>query len=167
VSSARLDKAQMERLTGFSFTVLEKPGTMMMKSRLGSGVRRFGVNEDHFPRFVPDARGADVLGEWEDGSGVGFALKEYEGHTSVYAGTAPIPPDILRILAERSGARLWSTRQDIVFATRDAAMIVATDPGTRSLTLSEPMSPAEGGAASREHTLELEYGEVRIFHSMS
>jgi hypothetical protein len=167
VSSERLDKAQMERLTGFSFTVLEKPGTMMMKSVLNSGVRRFGVNEEHFPRFVPDARGADVLGEWEDGSGVGFAVKEYEGHASVYAGTAPIPAEFLRMLAERSGVRLWSSRQDIVFATQDAAMIVATEPGKRSLTLSGPMSPAEGGAAMREHTLEMEYGEVRIFHSVS
>ena len=167
VTPDRLDRSQMERLTGFTFSVLEKPGTMMMKSSLGGESTRFGVNENHFPRFVPDTTGVEVLGEWEDGVGPGFAVKEYEGHTSVYVGTAPLPASVLRLLAKRAGVRMWSSREDIVFATRDAALIVATEKGNRSLTLPTPMAPAEGGPAERRHDLEMAYGDVRLFLAVS
>jgi hypothetical protein len=161
VTPERLDRSQMEALTGFRFSVIERPGSMMVKSALAPG--RFGVAEDHFPRFVPAVEGAEVLGEWEDGAGPSFALKEYEGHTSVYVGTAPLPAAMLRTLAARAGARLWSSHEDIVFASHDAAMLVATEAGERSLKLPRPMRAAEGGALQQEHTLSMAYGDVRLF----
>jgi len=163
VTPERLDRSQMEGLTGFRFSVIERPGTMMTKTSLSGAPLRFGVAEEHFPRFVPDAPGAEVLGEWDDGAGPSFAVKEHEGHTSVYIGTAPMPASILRTLAERAGARLWSTHEDIVFATQGAVVLVATESGEHTLRLPHPMRPAEGGAPSQEYRLKMEYGDVRIF----
>ena len=42
-------------------------------------------------------------------------------------------------------------------------MVVATEAGRRSIALPAPMRPAEGGAPLREHTLDLDYGDVRLF----
>jgi len=58
---------------------------------------------------------------------------------------------------------MWSSRSDIIYATRDITMLVATEPGKRSLTLPQPHMPVDGGEAAREHALDLEVGDVRIF----
>jgi hypothetical protein len=161
----KFDLDQMQRLTGFNFTVLDSPGTMLIDSSISADGnmhrQSFGVNEDHFPRFV--VRDGEVLGEWADGKGPAFASKTYEGHTSVYVGSAPLPVEILRILAGRAGVRLWSDRADIISATRGAAMIVATDKGRRTLTLPRPMAPTVGGVPKVQHHVEMEYGDVELF----
>jgi hypothetical protein len=71
--------------------------------------------------------------------------------------------EILRRLAADAGVTLWSSRADVVRATKDAAMIVATEPGDRTLRLPLPMADATGGPASREHRLTMGFGEVRAF----
>jgi hypothetical protein len=167
ITPDRLDLGQMERLTGFHFSILEEPGVMMIRTEAGEADSppAFGVDEKHFPRFAVLDAGVDVLGEWSDGSGVGFALREYEGHTSVYVGTAPVPSGVIRTLARRAGVRPWSSKGDIVYATHDAAMIVATEAGSRSFTLPRPMVAIGGGSAALRHELDLAYGDVRIFHA--
>jgi hypothetical protein len=166
ITPDRLDLEQMEGLTGFHFSILEEPGPMMIRTDAGEKEfpPAFGVDEKHYPRFTVLDAGVEVLGEWSDGSGVGFALREYEGHTSVYVGTAPVPSGVIRTLAHRAGVRLWSSKQDIVYATHDAAMLVATEPGSRTFTLPRPMTASGGGPATEKHQLDLQYGDVRIFH---
>ncbi len=163
----RLDVKQMEQLTGFVFTAVDTPGTMLIDSQIpsltGTHKQSFGVDEDHFPRFVVREGQGEVFGHWADGRGAAFAVREYEGYTSVYVGTAPLPVEILRILASRAGARLWSDRPDIIKASRDAAMIVATAAGKRTLSLPRPMAPVTGGEVLQKHKLELSYGDVRLF----
>jgi hypothetical protein len=167
VSPERLDLAQMEDLTGFRFEVLDRPGTMVIRSDVPAGESRlalaFGVNASHFPRFVVKDRGVEVLGEWSDGAGPAFARRTHDGYTSVYIGSAPVPARILRALAEQAGVRMWSTRNDIVYATRDAAMIVATEAGDRSFGLPRPMAALEGGPAAAVHALKMETGDVAVF----
>ncbi len=167
ISRDSLDLPQMEALTGFRFDVLKEPGTMIIDVNAGDAGTKlpssFGVNELHWPRFRVMGTGHEILGEWRDRSGVAFARKSYEGYTSIYVGSAPIPALLLRLLAEEAGVRLWSTRTDIVRATRGAAMLVATDQGTRTLTLSSPMAPVSAQNRSIRHELELEYGDVRLF----
>jgi hypothetical protein len=167
ISPRRLDLKRMEQLTGFRFSVNVDPGTMLIRTTMpGAGdvvEAGFGVKEDHFPRFVVRDRDVEVLGEWQDGIGPAFARKEYNGYTSIYVGSAPVPVKILCALAKQAGVPLWSTRHDIVAATHDAAMLVATDPGQRTLTLPRPMRRTSGGAASRTHDLTLETGQVELF----
>ena len=165
IAPDRLNVRQMEELTGFRFSVLEDPGPMMIRCAEGFDAfpPAFGVDEKHYPRFVALNQDAEVLGRWSDGMGTAFAVREYEGHTSVYVGSAPVPATILRYLAQRAGVRLWSSHEDIVYAVHDAAMIVAAHAGMRTFTLPRPMMPAEGGAARVEHQLDLQYGDVRIF----
>jgi ABC-type enterochelin transport system ATPase subunit len=84
----------------------------------------------------------------------------------VYVGAAPLPAEILRWLALRAGAELWSTQPDIVMATQEAAMIVATSEGERTFTLPKPMAVFDGEEMRQVYDLNMEMGEVRIFTSM-
>jgi hypothetical protein len=167
IGPQRFDLARMERLTGFRFTVHTRPGTMLVRTsmpgRAESVEGAFGVNESHFPRFTVHDPHAEMLGEWLDGLGPAFARKTHNGFTSVYVGTAPVPVKILRALAGDAGVTLWSTRPDIVAATRDAAMLVATEAGERTLTLPRPMRREGAGEALVRHTLTLETGDVELF----
>jgi hypothetical protein len=74
-----------------------------------------------------------------------------------------VPIAILRWLAAEAGVPLWSSRSDIVYATRDVTMLVATEPGARTLTLPQAHMPVDGGPAARQHSLNLAVGDVRIF----
>ncbi|MCK5573144.1 MAG: hypothetical protein KAJ12_10305 [Bacteroidetes bacterium] len=163
VAPEKLDLGRMESLTGFRFEILDSPGSMLIRSEIDALKVQFGVKRSKRPRFAVTDEESRPLGYWTDTGEVAFAIKEYEGYTSVYVGSAPLPQQLLRWLAGKAGADLWSSEPDIVRATRDAAALVATSDGGRTLTLPEPMAPVDGGPAQREHLLDLETGEVRIF----
>lgn len=171
IGSKRLDLEQMEELTGFRFKILKEPGIMMIRGNIsgrGQSIRmRFGVNARHYPRFAVIDDDSENLGLWQDVDEVAFAMKEHEGYRSVYVGTAPLPTQILRWLAKQADIPLWSSEPDIVRATEDAAMIVATEKGERKLTLHKPMASIDGGASNREHVLNMDFGEVKIFTAES
>jgi hypothetical protein len=158
----------MERLTGFQFSELEDPGPMLMDAadrvRRETDVARFGVDEEHWPRFEVTDPDATTLGTWTDRDGsAAVARKDVDGWQSCYVGTAPVPAGVLRWLMDEAGVRLWSTRPDVVCATEDAAMITATEGGTRRLELHKPLT-AEGGESPREtFDLDVEFGESVLF----
>jgi hypothetical protein len=166
VSPQMLNLEQMQYLTGFRYEILQEPGPMMIRTEMDdTGIpRKFGVNTEKYPRFaVKDD--ADVLGRWVDNDRAAFTVKEMDGWRSVYLGTAPLPVEILRWLSQEAGVALWSDQPDIVYATRDAAMIVATFDGKRTLSLPKTMAFAQGGAAQKKHELEMEFGQVELFLS--
>jgi hypothetical protein len=167
VSPTKLNLKQMEALTGFRFKVLEDPGTMMIQSHILEGIEetnlRFGINKNYFPRFAIEDPEARPLGLWMDNKEVAFAWKRCEGWNSVYIGTAPVPVEILRWLAQKAGAPLWSSHPDIINATRDAVCVVATERGKHAIRLPYPMASLEGGPSSTIHRLEMDFGEVKIF----
>jgi hypothetical protein len=169
ITPDRFNQSQMEELTGFMFKRIDEPGSMMIQCDISDPdlkfFRRFGVTKQHFPRFAVTGNEPSVqtLGRWVDNDEVAFARREYEGFKSVYVGTGPVPVQILRWLATRAGARLWSSKPDIIRATRDTAMIVASDNGERLLHFPEPLAPIEGGPAVNEHRFDMEFGDVRAF----
>ncbi len=167
ITSDKLNLEQMQDLTGFRFKVLKEPGPMMIRGKIRAeeySIRlRFGVDARHYPRFAVTDDDGESLGLWQDVDEVAFAMKEYEGHKSVYVGSAPLPSLILRWLVQQAEVPLWSSEPDIVCATEDAAMIVATEKGERKLTLHKPMAPIDGGMAQREHLLKMDFGEVKMF----
>ncbi len=79
------------------------------------------------------------------------------------SGAHPLPVEILRWLAAIAGVRLWTTLPDCVRATRDAAVILASSDGERTLRLPHPLAPAEGGAASRKYQINMKFGDARVF----
>jgi len=167
VTPEKLDLAQMERLTGFRFNLITAPGPMLIQARFDDDHDhvdlQFGVKSPQYPRFGVKDQDAMALGYWTDCHEVAFAWKEVEGWNSVYAGSAPLPVEILRWLAKRAGAELWSNQPDIVMATQDAAMIVATSEGARTFTLPKPMASLDGDEMRQVYDLKMEMGEVRIF----
>jgi hypothetical protein len=165
VTPEKLDLAQMERLTGFRFDLITEPGPMLIQARFDDELQ-FGVKTPQYPRFGVIDEDAMELGYWADCHEVAFAYKEVEGWHSVYVGAAPLPAEILRWLALRAGAELWSTQPDIVMATQEAAMIVATSEGERTFTLPKPMAVFDGEEMRQVYDLNMGMGEVRIFTSM-
>jgi len=169
ITPAGFSQSQMEELTGFSFKRIEEPGPMMIQCNVSEPglkfFRQFGVRREHFPRFAVNDKGPSVraFGRWVDRDDIAFAWQEYEGFKSVYVGTGPVPVEILRWLAIRAGARLWSSKPDIIRATRDAATIVASDNGERLLQFPRPLAPVEGGHAAKDYRINLEFGDVRVF----
>ncbi len=163
VNPEKLDLEQMKRLTGFNFKIIEEPAQMMIRCQFNDVKLTFGTKKERFPRFSVVDDKAEPLGFWTDRDEVAFAWKEMDGWNSVYVGTAPLPLEILRSLAQKSGAKLWSTKPDIVRATEDTAMIVATETGGRMFHLAKQMKDVENGKMAKEHHLKLEMGEVRIF----
>ena len=164
------EPSQMEELTGFQFKRMDAPGPMMIRCKVEENeckfFRDFGTKKAQYPRFAVVPREGETFrihGTWSDSEEIAFASKKYNGFTSVYAGTGPMPVELLRWIAGRAGVMLWSTEPDNVRATKDAAMLVASDKGERTFRLPRPMAPAEGGAAATEHRLSMEFGEVKLF----
>jgi len=165
VTPKKLDLKQMERLTGFYFNIIEEPGPLMIDSKIDkAGIEmKFGVNKPQYPRFSVTDKNVEVFGHWTDRKEVAFAMKEFDGWKSIYLGAAPLPIEILRWLAEQADVRIWCSKPDIVYATLDAVMIVATEKGERELKFTEPMLSTEGGNFAKIYRLDMEFGGVRIF----
>lgn len=165
ITPDRLDLSQMERLTGVDHEILDEPGPMMIRTRMqGEEIpTRFGVDEEHHPRFAVADDGAEPLGVWMDRDEGAFVRTERDGWTSVYVGTAPLPVALLRWLAREAEVSLWSSTPDVVYGTEDAAMVVATEAGPRTLDFHEPMTPVGSSLAQESHRVTMGVGEVRLF----
>jgi hypothetical protein len=165
VSPEKLDLKQMERLTGFSFEILREPGTMQIRreGQVEGNAALFGTRKSQKPRFVVLDSDVEILGRWEDNHRVAFARKPQKGWTSVYVGAGPMTVDILRGLAKDAHVPLWSDRTDVVYATRDAATVIATSGGERTLTFPRAMRSVDGGDPSPVHRVTMKFGEVRVF----
>ncbi len=162
----KADPEQMERLTGIRFRLLREPGPMLIQARIPGEVSiemTFGVNEMRWPRFAVEDTSARPLGWWSDTEEVAFAWKAHDGWNSVYVGSAPLPQRILRWLARQAGAGLWSTSPDIVIGTKEAALLVATSSGKRTVRLPTPMAPWGEGPSEPLHELDLAFGDVILF----
>ncbi|HLP14964.1 MAG TPA: hypothetical protein VK470_01825 [Bacteroidota bacterium] len=169
VTSTRFDLSQMERLTGFRFAINDTPGSLAIRTienKIGipAGMT-FGLKKHYAPRFiVKDSPSVRACGYWNDSSdAIAFAETDRDGWRSIYLGAAPAPVEILRPIALRAGARMWSSRPDVVRATEDSMMIVASSDGERTVEFPRPLAPAEGGAESARHTIAMKFGEVKIF----
>ncbi len=185
-----VDLPQMERLTGFSFYQIDDPGPMLIAGTLpGAGTRTFGIKSPDFfsPRFaVEPGAGVEALGHWTAAeprrpgtTRTAFARRQMDGWTSVYVGTAPLPAEFLRQFATDAGAAPWTDRPAVVNASRAGAMVVCTDPATPfgaptgaterprpaplTVTFPFPLRDERGGPPRTTHTLDLAFGDVRLF----
>lgn len=167
VASDRFDLKAMQQLTGFEFTIQQEPGPMLIQCRLPQSppiALQFGTQvRKRFPRFYVTDKTAEILGNWVDIKKPAFVRKQYRGFTSVYVGSAPLPVPVLRWLAREAGASLWSTKGDIVRATEDAVMLVATSDGERRLDLHKPMREPRSQSIGQNLDLDMELGDVKVF----
>jgi hypothetical protein len=168
VTPEKFNLDAMERLTGFHFTVSDTPGPLTIRigthdDGMPEGMS-YGIKKHHSPRFtVQEAPGVHPLGHWTDTNGIAFAEIQMDGWRSIYTGTAPLPVEVLRVIARKAGVHLWSSEADVVRSTREAAMVVATKDGERTIEFPQALAPAEGGASAVRHTLTMKYGEVKMF----
>ena len=165
IAPNRFDLGQMEKLTGFKFEILREPGPMQIRlESTGEGrTSVFGTRKAQKPRFAVRDTDAEILGRWTDNGRPAFVRRALKGWTSVYVGAAPLTADVLRMLAQDAGVSLWCDRPAIVYATRDAATVIATSSGEHTLSFPRTMSPVEGGEPSNVHRVTMDFGEVRVF----
>ena len=167
----RVDLAQMERLTGFRFEELHSPGPLMIETPGPDGTYKpFGIKSPlHYnPRFaVRDDAGVEALGRWTDTQQTAFARRAMNGWTSIYVGTAPLPVEVLRPLALEAGATPWTDRAAVVTASKAGAMVVCTDrqapQGPLTVAFPTPMRLDGEGTPRTTHTLDVRFGDVRLF----
>jgi hypothetical protein len=168
VTPEKFDRDAMERLTGFRFAVSDTPGPLSIRidgrnSGLPAGMS-FGIKKYHSPRFmVKEAAGVRPLGYWTDTNEIAFAETGMDGWRSIYTGSAPLPVEVLRVIAAEAGVSLWSSEADVVRATRESAMVVATKDGERTVEFPQPLADADGGEMAKRHTLTMKFGEVKMF----
>jgi len=151
---------RMEQLTGMKFKVLREPGEMVIEA----GGWKFGVPGRYFPRFVVDDREAEILGVWADNRLPAFARKKLKGWTSVYVGTAPLPTELLRMLARYAGVNLWTDRPSVVYAAKDCAAVIVSEAGKLRISFPRPLRLWQSRLSlSREFLLDCKQGEVLVF----
>jgi hypothetical protein len=168
VAPEKFDREAMERLTGFQFTVNDTPGPLSIRLETrNTGMpaeMTFGLKKHHAPRFVvQETTGMQTLGYWSDTGDIAFAETQMDGWRSIYTGAAPLPVEVLRVIAAKAGVRLWSSEADVVRATRESAMVVATKDGERTVEFLRPMKDEAGGEATLRHVLTMKFGEVKMF----
>lgn len=158
-----IDAGRTSQLMGLDVRLERTPGSMMIDSTLVEGEARFGVDTERAPRLtVVDGR-AEILGTWSGSDDAAFARKSSEGVTSVFTGTAPLPVETARKLCVDAGIRLWSTKADIVVASHDWAMVVATSEGERLIRLHRPLLSLDDGSRGQDFRVHMRRGEVRLF----
>ena len=117
IGEHKFEPSQMEELTGFTFKRMDAPGPMMIRCKIEENelkfFREFGVQKPQYPRFAVVPREGEAIrihGTWSDSEEIAFASKEYDGFTSIYVGTGPMPVELLRWIAGRAGVKLWSSK---------------------------------------------------------
>lgn len=169
VAPEGLAPQRVAELTGLRLELVREPGEMLIKAeddRQGklAPLPPFGLPGKHWPRFVVIDPEAKVWGVWADNGQPALAVKEENGWTSVYVGTAPLPVEWLRFLARSAGVHLYSDRPDVVYAARDCVALIASEEGERTVHLPRPLILWNAdGPPQREYHLTLERGEVRLF----
>jgi hypothetical protein len=156
---------RMEELTGIRFSRSLEEGSFLIDTNFADNIGKFGAPEKMRPRLRVTDEDAEVLGNWSDGGGTAFAKKETNGFTSIYSGTAPVPPGILRKLSESAGVAMVSSRQDAVFGTDASVCVIAAESGERKVSLPVPMRDAfdEEDEVKDKHKINLRLGEVKLY----
>ena len=158
-----LDISRTAGLTGMNLRLDHEPASMMIDSQLDPDEQIFGADRSDSPRIVVEDNEAQTLGTWSGSDDVAFARKETGGFSSVFCGCGPIPVQTLRRLCVEAGARLWSTAPDVVVASEDWAMVVATTDGPRFIELHKTLRSLDDGSETSSFHTHVHRGEVRIF----
>jgi len=179
VGPSGLSAERMSKLIGIDLRMMTEPGPLLVEvtdpnhALTRGGEARFGVGTEHTPRFAVIDPQAITLGVWSGTNQTAFGVKHFPDWTSVYVGTAPIPPGILRNIARAAGVHLYSSRPDVVYGNASYLALVANGPGQRVVSLSRPMrrltlAPRRGMVTDEgQCRLDLAHGDVVIWESAS
>ena len=88
------------------------------------------------PLFEINDDKADILGEYIFSQKAGFAVKEFEDWTSVYIGAPYVQADVIRAIAKKYNAHLFSqNKQAIIYANESFLGIHASWDGAVEIDL--------------------------------
>jgi hypothetical protein len=101
----------------------------------GGAALNFGTEGAVGPVFFADDERAQVLGALRDGEEAGFAVREHSDWRSAYLALPNFGPQLLRNLAEYSGAHVWCESNDVIYANRSLLCLHTASAGHKTIRL--------------------------------
>lgn len=194
-AEARFDAAHIQALTGFNVFVLNAATDMKFRLNGEKNVFTQGLEKRKifgcanqpdkcniirngswlprlsyaFPYFYPDDENATVLGYNCMNGLPAFAIKKYNGFTSVYHSSQILNHDVVRNIAEASGCHIYSHSSDVLYSSDNFITIHASSSGVKKLYFKECCSPFEVyekryyGKNVKELEVEMQTGDTLTF----
>ena len=125
------------------------------------------------PRFIVEDNESTTLGLFCEGQKVAFAIKEYNGFTSVYCGTKYLQYDVLRNVAKFAGCHLYNEQGDVLYVSSNYIAVHAASSGEKTLKFENPCSlvelyeDKEYSNNTTEITFEMLEGQTKMFEVVS
>lgn len=123
------------------------------------------------PLFSIEDEEAEILGNFCDGNGGAFGIKEYKGFTSIWCGAKFLQPDFIREVAKYAGCHIYSEDGDVIYAGSGYVAIHASKSGEKKISLPEKAICTEVyeekvyGEKTDLITCFMEEGETKMFRT--
>ena len=179
--SDRASTETMRELTGFGFRQL--PGKMSTRMRIAPNQSRYTAGLAEGEVVGPDAvvepvfavereAGVTVLACYERGSDAAMAVRQTNGHTSLFVGALKAPARMLAAIAGAAGVHLYCRAGDVVHVDGRTLSLTACDAGRKTVTLPRPAALRDvctGETLSQAQTfhLDMRRGETRVFEVLT
>lgn len=92
------------------------------------------------PRFVVKDNEATTLGLYNEDQDVAFAVKEYNGFTSVYCGVKFVQADVIRAVCKFANCHIYSFDGDTMYFSENYITIHASSTGKKTINFKEKCS---------------------------
>ncbi|OPZ80222.1 MAG: hypothetical protein BWY76_03422 [bacterium ADurb.Bin429] len=132
---AGFDPDGQAAITGIRVKLEERAGPLMVDSYLTGMRLRYGTDREIAPLLHGDDADAQIHG-WEAYRGQPALLsKDMDGWLSIWSAAPCLPAELLRHLATRAGAHLYTDTGDQVMAAGNLLALHAASPGLRQIRL--------------------------------
>jgi hypothetical protein len=124
-------------VSGFHIQPVETGGvaTLVMDSSIASNNRVTIWNNSIQPLFAVDDKDAVSYGTIEGTNKSGFARKRMNDYTSWFVSIAPADVSVWRYILQQSGAHLYDTAGDVLYAGNGVLTIHTARGGNRKIEL--------------------------------
>lgn len=131
-----LDPARVSRLTGFNLVPARLHAAAEIELALPESTLTYTVGSEALnPVFAIDEPGVEVLGRFRETGQTAIGKKTFPDHTAWYVALPNTGVEPLRSLLRKSGAHIYSTRGDIVYAGSGIVLLHTRDGGIHELLL--------------------------------
>ncbi len=125
--------------------------------------------EDVAPLFYVNDLQATTLGRYKESGLPSLAVKNFDNWRSVYCGFYPLSAELLRNIAQYSGAHIYNTQKDVIYANKSYIGFHSAKPGKHKIYLpkskkvTELFSGAKWDAKSKSFSFETDGPATKLF----
>jgi hypothetical protein len=131
------NKNFIEELTGIKIKQLKTPTAISVVVDSGiTGNNKFSLwNKKIDPLFIADDDKATVLGSIDSLGGAAFVKKQFKEYSSWFMTIPPSSIEIWRYVLKESGAHIYATGSDVMYAGNNVLAVHTLKGGQRTITL--------------------------------